>query len=435
MAAKLLKRTVGIARECAAASRFGCGTSTIRVWQREMHVLKLARFGVLWLAALAVSGGCSGGDGGREAAASGVRGVSDAEIVLGSHTDLSGPTAIWGVGATNGARMRFEEANAAGGIHGRKIRYVVEDASYQLPKAIQAANKLINRDNILAMVLAVGTPMNNAIMPQLFEQGVPNLFPISGGRQMVHPFHPLKFAQRGIYYDEIRAAVKFFVERHGKRTICTIYQDTDYGLEILEATRDQAAAMGMEIAAESAHRPTEREFNPAILKLRAAGCDLVTMGSVHQDSILILDSAHKMGWQDPAWVGNNAAYAQVIADHESGEGYYAFVHMAKIYPDDALSPELKAWWDRYVANYGKEPDLPAMEGFRAADLVVKALENAGPALNAESLVRGLEAISDYRDIFGYRLSFSPEKHNGVSHSVLSQVQNGRWVVLEESISY
>lgn len=357
------------------------------------------------------------------------------EIVLGSHTDLSGPTAIWGVGATNGARLRFDEANEAGGIHGRRIRFVVEDASYQLPKAIQAANKLINRDNILAMVLAVGTPMNNAIMPQLFSQGVPNLFPISGGRQMVHPFHPMKFAQRGIYYDEIRAAVKFFVERHGKGTVCTIYQDTDYGLEILEATRDQTAEMGLAIAAESAHRPTEREFNPAILKLKAAGCDLVTMGTVHQDTILVLDAAHKMGLQEVAWVGNNAAYAQVIADHESSEGYYAFVHMAKIYPDDALSPAVQAWWDRYVARYQEEPDLPAMEGFRAADLVVRALENAGPELDVESLLRGLEALADYRDIFGYRLSFSPRKHNGVSHSVLSQVRNGRWVVLEESISY
>ncbi|MYG13642.1 MAG: ABC transporter substrate-binding protein, partial [Gammaproteobacteria bacterium] len=89
------------------------------------------------------------------------------------------------------ARLRFDLANAEGGVHGRLIRFVVEDTNYQLPKAIQAANKLINRDDIFAMLLAVGTPMNNAIMPQQFEAGVPNLFPISGGRQMVEPFHPM----------------------------------------------------------------------------------------------------------------------------------------------------------------------------------------------------------------------------------------------------
>ncbi len=131
------------------------------------------------------------------------RGVTDDEIILGSFSDLSGPVAVWGVGSINGARMRFSEVNKVGGIHGRQIRLVVEDTSYQVPKAISAANKLINRDDVLAMLLGVGTPMNNALMPILFEAGVPNLFPISGGRQMVEPFHKLKFSQHYILPSKI----------------------------------------------------------------------------------------------------------------------------------------------------------------------------------------------------------------------------------------
>ncbi len=380
--------------------------------------------------------GCSdSGDQPGAATKTATRGVTDTEIVLGTHTDVSGPVAIWGVGSINAARMRFDEANEAGGVHGRKIRFVVEDTSYQIPRAMQAANKLINRDKILAMVLAVGTPMNNAIMSQQFEQGVPNLFPISGGRQMVYPFHPMKFTQRGIYYDEMRAAVKYFVESKGRRQVCTIYQSTDYGIEILEGTVDQLTAMGMELVESSAHEPTDSEFTAAILRLKNAGCDLVMMGTVHRDTILVLDSARKMGWDDVAWVGNNAAYGQVIADQDSGEGYYAFVHMAKLYADDEKSPAVQAWWDRYVALYDVEPDLPAMEGYRAADLVVRALRNAGPDLTVDGLLAGVESITDYTDIFGYNLSFGPGKHSGATESVLSQVQNGRWVPLEQSITY
>lgn len=376
---------------------------------------------------------CGGGE--ESGGASGNRGVSDTEIVLGVYTDLSGPTAIWGVGATNAARMRFEEANAAGGIHGRQIRYVVEDTSYQVPKAMSAANKLINRDEVLAIVLGVGTPLNNAIMPQLFEAGVPNLFPISGGRQMVDPFHPLKFTQRGIYYDEVRASVKYFVENEGKSTPCVIYQDTDYGLEILEGARDQAAAMGLELATTTAHKPTDSEFTAAILRLKEAACDLVLMGTVHRDTILVLDAARKMGWGDAAWVGNNAVYAQVIADQESGEGFYSFVHMAKIYADDEMSPAVRAWWDAYVAKYDEEPGLAAMEGYRGADLTVKALEKAGPELTTDALVSALESITEYTDIFGYKVSFGPDKHSGATESVMSQVQNGRWVTLDQAITY
>jgi branched-chain amino acid transport system substrate-binding protein len=142
-----------------------------------------------------------------------------------------------------------------------------------------------------------------------------------------------------------------------------------------------------------------------------------------------------MGWEDVAWVGNNAAYGQVIADQDSGEGYYAFVHMAKLYADDEKSPQVQAWWDRYVALYDVEPDLPAMEGFRAADLTVLALENAGPDLTVDGLLAGVESITDYTDIFGYSVSFGPDKHSGATESVLSQVQNGRWVALEQSITY
>ena len=272
------------------------------------------------------------------------------------------------------------------------------------------------------MLMSVGTPMNNAVMPIQFEANVPNLFPISGGRQMVEPFHPMKFTQRGIYYDEVRASVKYFIEKQGKTTPCVIHQDTDYGVEILEGAQDQAAAMGLEIAAISAHKPTDAEFTAAILRLKNAGCDLVLMGTVHRDTILVLDAARKMGWDDVAWVGNNAAYAQVIADQESGEGYYAFVHMAKLYPDDEMTPEVKAWWDAYVERYDVEPGLAAMEGYRAADLTVLALERAGRDLTTAGLLKALESITDYTDIFGYKVSFSAEKHSGATESVLSQVQ-------------
>ncbi len=364
-----------------------------------------------------------------------VDGVTDTEVVFGTHTDLSGPIAIWGVGVVNGVRMRFEDANAAGGVHGRQLRYIVEDTQYQVPRAIQAANKLINRDKIFAMLLAVGTPTNNAVMAQQFEQGVPNLFPGTGARSMVEPFEKLMFAQHGIYYDEMRAAVKYFVEEQGRETVCVMYQDTDYGIEILEGVRDQTAAMGIEIVETSAHKPDATEFTAAILRLRNADCDLVLMGTVHRDTILVLDAARKMGWDDVAWVGNNAAYGQVIAEHEAGEGYYAFVHMARLYPDDEMTPEVRAWFEGYVERFGEEPGLPAMEGWRGADLVVQALEIAGRDLTREKLVAALESMHDVTDMFGNHLSFGPDDHKGASESTLSVVRDGRWVTLAQRIGY
>ena len=80
------------------------------------------------------------------------RGVTNDKIIFGTYTDLSGPLAVWGVPEANGMRMRIDEINAAGGIHGRMLEIIIEDMQYQVPRAIQAANKLIRRDNVFAMV-------------------------------------------------------------------------------------------------------------------------------------------------------------------------------------------------------------------------------------------------------------------------------------------
>ena len=399
------------------------------------------------LAAMALAGiaGCGTGEApaSTDAATQGaatvqVDGVTDDEVVFGTHSDLTGPIAIWGTGVVNGLRMRFDEANAAGGVHGRQLRIVVEDTQYQVPKAISAANKLINRDKVFAVLLAVGTQTNIAAMKQQLPAGVPNLFPASGARAMVEPFQELVVSQIGLYYEEIRAGVKYFVEEHGKTAPCAIYHDSDYGVEILEGTQDQAAEMGLTVAATSAHKPTDVEFTAAVLRLRDAGCDLVMVGLVHRDTILALEAARKMGWDDAAWVGNEAAYGQVIADQKSGsgEGYYAFVPIAKVYEDDeTLTPEVRDWLVRYRERFGEAPNLPAMVGYRGADLAVRGLEIAGRDLTRESMIAAVESMTEYTDIFGNKLTFGPDDHKGVDTSVLSQIQNGRWVTLGTSITY
>lgn len=386
-----------------------------------------------YLSVIALLVGC-GGDS-KQGSDVETSGVSESEIRIGTHTDLSGPVAIWGVGVTNGARLRFSEINEAGGVHDRQIRFIVEDTTYAVPKAISAANKLINRDGIFAMLMGLGTPANNAIMPIQFAANVPNLFPISGGRKMIMPFHKLKFTQRGTYYDEMRAAVKYFVNERQKQRVCVVYQDTDYGQEILDGVEDQVKAMGLKVVAFSSHKPTETEFTAVILKLKNANCDVVMMGTIHTDTILILDAAKKIGWANVDWVGNNATYAQVVAEQESAEGYFCFTHMAKIYSDEEMSPELKAWWDRYVAMFDEEPGVPAMEGYRAADLVYEALDRAGEDLTTDGFISALESIDEYTDLFGYRVSFGPNKHGGATESVLTQVKDGRWVALEQAVSY
>src|SRR5947209_9713774 len=152
-------------------------------------------------------------------AADSVRGVTDNEMIIGTYTDLSGVTAMWGVNNSNSWRMVFEQVNAAGGINGRKIKYIVEDNQYQVPRSVEAANKLINRDGVFIMVANGGTPMNNAVMPDQPAKGVANVFPLTSARSMYEPLNHLKFGLGSSYYDQIRAGLKYFVEKRSKKQV------------------------------------------------------------------------------------------------------------------------------------------------------------------------------------------------------------------------
>src|ERR1700746_1199643 len=175
------------------------------------------------------------------------RGGTKTEITLGMHTDLSGVAATYGVSSANAVKMRFDEINDAGGIFGRKINLIIEDQAYQVPKAGQARNKLINRDNVFAFVASLGTPMNNACFKEQLAAGVPNLFPLSAARSMFEPYDRLKFYGAASYVDQIRAGIEYFHKTKGKKKICVMYQDTDFGKEILEGAQLQAKKLGIQL--------------------------------------------------------------------------------------------------------------------------------------------------------------------------------------------
>ena len=362
------------------------------------------------------------------ASAAVVRGVSDTEITIGTYTDLSGVSAMWGVNNNNAWRMAFDDINAKGGIHGRKIKYITEDNQYQIPRSIQAANKLINRDNVFLMVANGGTPMNNATMPEQLEKGVPNIFPLTSARSMYEPFHPMKFGLASSYYDQMRSGVKYFVEKKGKQRVCAIYQDTDFGKDLMSGAWEQLKVMGMSTVAESTHKPTDADFSAAIAKLRDANCDLVLLGTIVRDTNQIVSAARKTGW-NVDMLGQAAIYDNAVAEVVGGgnEGLYTMTPILFVSNNESTKA-VNDWATGFKTRFGKEPNFAAQVGETGAEIVILALQNAGRDLTAESFIDGLEKINGYQDIFGSpKMTFGPKRHQGSSESFLAQVRGGKWV--------
>lgn len=371
------------------------------------------------------------------ALAAGVQGVTPSEITIGTHTDLSGVTAMWGVNNSNAWRMVFDETNAKGGIDGRKIHYIVEDSQYQVPRAVQASNKLLNRDHVFLMVANGGTPMNNATMPAQLAMGVPNVFPLTSARSMYYPLNHLKFGLGSSYYDQMRAGVKYFIQVRGKKTICAMAQDSDFGRDVMDGARDELKALNVKLAAETLHKPTDVDFTAAVSKLHDANCDLILVGGIVRDTVQIITAVRKTGWKVDM-LGQAASYDEAVATAPGGatEGFYSMTPMLYV----ALSstdPAVVAFRDNYKKLFGRDPNFAAQIGYTGAQVVVTALKNAGKNLTTDSFVAGMESIKNYHDIFGSpTISFSREKHQGSNESFLCVVKDGHWVpALDKPIGY
>jgi len=365
-------------------------------------------------------------------AADPVRGVTDTEIIIGQITDLSGVTAVQGVNNSDAVRMAFDEINEKGGINGRKIKHIVEDNQYTVPRAVQAMNKLLNNDNVFMTIDNGGTPMNDANMPAQFAKNVPNVFPLTAARSMYEPFNRLKFGQFASYYDQMRAAVKYFAEKRGRKAFCVMYQDSDFGKDVLAGVVAQTEAMGMKVVATTAHKPTDTDFNANVSKLHDAGCDAVMMGTIVRDTNIIIQTVKKLGWNVDL-IGQFAAYDTAVATLPGGatEGYFCMTPALYAYPDDPR-PGVQDFAKRFKAKYGREPNFHGEVGYTAASVVILALQKAGKDLTVDSFIKGVESISSYKDLFGTELSFGPDQHHGSAKSFLTVVKDGRWVPVEQN---
>lgn len=364
------------------------------------------------------------------------QGVTDTEVVLGTHLDLSGPIASWGLPIKNGMELAVEDVNAKGGVHGRKIRLIVEDSGYDPKKAVLATNKMLAHDKIFAMVGALGSVTAGAAMPMVLNQGLPHLFPITPADIFFEPFHKLKFAMFSPYYDDIRTGVKHQVQILGKKRVGIMYQDDEFGANVLKGVKDQLAAMNLALASTTSYKRGATDFSSQIAKLKSDGVDLVVLGTIIRETVGAMTAARQAGW-DVDFQGTQAVYVPEVPmlGKQAVEGLYGS-GQTPIPNATTAGPELAAWLKRYEQKFGKPANVQAVVGYIVLDTTFRGMENAGRDLTPASLVAGIERIANYRNMFGTApLTFSKDSHLGTREVFMAQIRNGKWVRLTDFATY
>jgi len=358
------------------------------------------------------------------------RGVTDDSITIGGVLDLSGVFAAVSTPALAGANLYFDMVNEAGGVHGRMINYLVEDHGYQLPRATQGFNKLIERDQVFAMLLNLGTPHNLANYPLMERRGVPNIAPLTASR-MVLPDPPgMNFTSFSSYYDQVSAGLEYLQAEVGGSNVCSMYLPTDFGEEIALSSRENAERLGMTFADETTHRPDDQDFVGAVSRLRAAECDIVTMALGVRAGITVVATAKQLGWDDVSFLSTSAGFLEPVAMVPGGitDGLYAAAGWQDL-RSRAAEEAPAAFIAAYEERYGQPASGFAMLGYTAAAQMVRALEAAGPDLTTEGFVAGMESLDYQDDLLGTRINFSAEDHQGANDIFIAQVGGGQWNTL------
>jgi branched-chain amino acid transport system substrate-binding protein len=363
------------------------------------------------------------------------QGVSKTEIVIGTAQDLSGPIVALSKPAVNGMRMRVDEINEVGGIHGRKLKLVVEDHGYDPKRAVLAAQKMIQKDRIFAAVGSIGTPTAMAAMPLYLDKNVAHLFPLTGARQMYDPLHKLKYSLAAPYFEQMRAALKRLIKEKGLKRACAIYQDDDFGAEVMEGGAAALKDLGMSYAERTTYKRGATDFSSQVAKMRGADCDIVVMGTIIRETIGTIGTARKLGW-NPEFIGTTASYFDII--HKLGgpamNGFYSGCTINYPYADDP-SKNVRDWFQNYKAKYNEDPTILSVYGYQIITLAAAGMEKAGPNLNPGSLAKGIDGLAFPRDMFGGdEQKFSPTNHLGSNRAKLCQIVDGRWRALTDFIT-
>src|SRR3954449_9761046 len=201
-------------------------------------------------------------------------GASDTEIKIGNIMPYSGPASSYGViGKTEAAF--FKMINDQGGINGRKINFISYDDAYSPPKAIEQARKLVESDEVLLIFQPLGTPSNSAIMKYMNAKKVPQLFVSTGGTKFGDPKNfPWTMGFQPNYQSEGRIYAKYLMQHHPAGKVAVLFQNDDYGKDVLKGLKDGLGNKTGMIIAEMPYETGDPTVDSQVVALKSSGADI-----------------------------------------------------------------------------------------------------------------------------------------------------------------
>jgi branched-chain amino acid transport system substrate-binding protein len=342
-------------------------------------------------------------------------GVTANEIRIGFYAPMTGFASYFGPSLRNGLSMVFDDVNNAGGIHGRKLKIVMEDDACDATKAVAASKKLIVRDKVFAIF---GGPCAHSVVAvcNLAETEKLPFLMMSSAEEVVKTYHKYCFIVGMTTWTQSRLMVDFAINELKAKRIGVVYQTGAYGQPGGEGFITRMKKYGMEPVAAVAHKIGDTDYTAQVLKLKEANADVVLVFSYTKEGAMIVRQAWEKGLK-AQWVMSTTGNIPSVIDLATKEAvsgrYYAINLTSDILEGSKLKPFLDIYGKKFPTDAAR-PDFPNDRdtiSYLGGKMIVEALKKCGPDLTRQKFIGALESLNDFRSEFFPPVSFKPNDHD------------------------
>jgi branched-chain amino acid transport system substrate-binding protein len=348
-------------------------------------------------------------------------GVFDDRIVLGQSAAFGGPAAALGLGMREGILAAFTEANAAGGVNGRRLELVYRDDGYEPARAIENTNRLIKEDQVFALIGEVGTPTSKAAQPIATEARVPFIGPFTGAGFLRDPSLGNVINVRASYDQETEAWIEHLTTDLGVSRVALLYQDDSFGLAGRSGVMAALERRSLKLVAEGTYMRNTTAVKTALLTIRKAKPQAVGMIGTYTACAEFIRLARRIGL-DAVFVNISFVGSNALAKELGKEGEGVVISQVVPFPEDASIPLVARYQKALKAAEPKaEFGFVSLEGYMVGRLVVEALGRLGRSVMRAGLLAAIKEGGTF-DLGGITLSYSPDNNQGMDRVFLTIIQ-------------
>src|SRR6476646_6650610 len=362
-------------------------------------------------------------------------GATDTEIKIGNIMPYSGPASAYGViGKTEQAY--FNKINAEGGINGRKITFISYDDAYSPPKTVEQARKLVEGDEVLLIYQSLGTAPNSAIQKYMNTKKVPQIFVATGATKWGDPKNfPWTMGFQPNYQSEGRIYAKYILQHHAAGRIAVLYQNDDYGKDVLKGLKDGLGNKTGMIIAEMPYETGDPTVDSQVVALKASGADVFVNIATPKFAAQAIKKVGELGWKATHILNNvSSSIGSVIkpAGFENAKGILSTAYQKDpSYPGLKGDPGLKNWtafMDKYFPE-GNKADTGNVTAYITAKALVQVLKQCGDNLTRENVMRQAANLKDFEIdmlIDGIKVNTSPTDYFPVEELQMRRFNGEVW---------